>query len=282
MILATAGGVLLAALDILVRAVRLRALLGGTPPAEVGPAVAVNALGDAASALTPARLGGEPARFLALRARGTPAPAAVVVLAAERVVDMGLAALVTVMILALLGSRGFGDVADFARRFTSPGALPWAIAVAALVAVFAAVAWRLRARLPRVGSALREAVAHARQVAGWRLLAAVGLTLVSMGARVTVLPLLLWGGHAAGDSTAVFVGSFALIYAQLLLPTPAGAGAVDLGFVLGLARSADAGTVASLLVAWRAITLGIPAGLGGLVFLWNRGRSLTTGRNAAP
>jgi uncharacterized membrane protein YbhN (UPF0104 family) len=266
MILATVGGLLLAAGDIAVRALRLRLLLGGVEPRGIAPAAVVNALGDAASALTPARLGGEPARFLALRARGAPAPAAVVVLAIERVVDMGLAALVTIAAVALLGTRGFGDLADYAARFTAPHVLPWVIGVVVLLVTFAAVAVRFRSRFPRVGASLRDALAHARQVAGTRLIGATGLTMVSMATRVAVLPMLLWGFDALRDPATVVVGSFALIYAQLLLPTPAGIGGVELGFVLGVAPLLPPAEVAALLVAWRAITVGIPAGLGGLLF----------------
>jgi len=281
LILAILGGVLLAAGDIAVRAVRLRVLLGSAPPGGFRPAVVVNALGDAASALTPARLGGEPARFLALRGRGTAAGPAAVVLATERVVDLGLAVLVTAALVALLGTRGVGDVADYAGRVVSGDALPWVAGVLALLALFGVAAWRFRAGMPRAGATLRDALSHARQVAGPRLAGALALTLVSMAARVAVLPLLLWGVGALRDPTGALVGSFALIYAQLLLPTPAGAGGVELGFVLGVSRTLDAGPVAGLLVAWRLITLGIPAGLGGLLFVLGGGFAPAPARETA-
>jgi uncharacterized membrane protein YbhN (UPF0104 family) len=65
----------------------------------------------------------------------------------------------------------------------------------------------------------------------------------------------------------VFVGSFALIYSQLLLPTPAGVGGVELGFVAGFAPMLSGAETASLLVTWRIYSLGIPAGLGGVLFM---------------
>jgi uncharacterized protein (TIRG00374 family) len=270
MIVATAGALLLVIADMLVRALRLRVLLGPVKPRGLAPAVAVNALGDAASALTPARLGGEPARFLALRGRGAPTSASAVVLATERVVDMGLAALVTIVAAALLGARGFEDVSALAERFASPSALPWMLGVAVLVIAFATAAVRFRARFPRVGPSLRDAVSHARAMVGRRLVTAIGLTIVSMAARVAILPLLLWGGGALRDPVAVVVGSFALIYAQLLLPTPAGVGGVELGFVLGVAPLLPPAEVARLLLVWRAITVGVPAGLGAVLFAHSR------------
>jgi len=265
-ILGMVGALLLAIADIGVRALRLRILLGPVEPRRLTSAVAVNALGDVASALTPARLGGEPARFLALRGRGAPTSASAVVLATERVVDTGLAAVVTAVAAVLLGARGFADVSGLAARFASPGALPWMIAVAVLVIAFATVAVRFRARFPRVGPSLRDAVSHAKAMVGVRLVAAIGLTTVSMVARVAILPLLLWGSGALRDPVAVVMGSFALIYAQLLLPTPAGVGGVELGFVLGVAPLLPPAEVARLLLVWRAITVGVPAGLGAIVF----------------
>jgi uncharacterized protein (TIRG00374 family) len=278
LILATLGALLLAGGDIIVRAIRLRVLLGPAEPRHVGAAVVVNALGDAASALTPARLGGEPARFLALRARGAPASAAAVVLATERVVDMGLAALVTVVAAALLGTRGFGDVADYAARLAAPRVWPWMLGVALLVIAFATVAVRVRERVPRIGASLRDAVSHARAMAGPRLARAVGLTAVSMASRVAILPVLLWGAGALRDPLSVMVGSFALIYAQLLLPTPAGVGGVELGFVLGVAPLMPPASVARLLLVWRVVTVGVPAGLGAVLFA----RARLTSRRRSP
>jgi uncharacterized protein (TIRG00374 family) len=270
MIWATVGALLLAGMDVVVRALRLRMLLGPAVPKGVGAAVVVNALGDAASALTPARLGGEPARFLALRHRGTPTPVSAVVLATERVVDMGLAALMTVVGVVLLGARGFEDVSAIAGRFASPRVWPWMLAVTVLVIAFATAAIWFRTRFPRVGLSLRDAVSHAKAMVGARLAAAIGLTIVSMAGRVAILPVLLWGSGALRDPVAVVVGSFALIYAQLLLPTPAGVGGVELGFVLGVAPLLPPPDIARLLVAWRAITVGVPAGLGVVLFWYSR------------
>ena len=274
MILATLGALLLAGVDVAVRALRLRVLIGPVEPGTLAGAVVVNALGDAASAITPARLGGEPARFLALRHRGAPASAAAVVLATERIVDMGLAAIVTAVAAALLGTRGLGDVADYAARFASPRVLPWMLAVALLLVAFATAAIRLRERFPRVGASLRDAVLHARGMAGTRLAGAVGLTVVSMASRIAILPLLLWGAESLRDPVSAIVGSFALIYAQLLLPTPAGVGGVELGFVIGVAPALAPGEMAGLLVMWRAFTLGVPAGLGAVVFVMGHGRDV--------
>jgi uncharacterized membrane protein YbhN (UPF0104 family) len=57
------------------------------------------------------------------------------------------------------------------------------------------------------------------------------------------------------------LGSFALLYTQLILPTPSGAGAVELGFLGGAAG--DLGSRAGwLLLAWRFYTNGVGVALG--------------------
>jgi uncharacterized membrane protein YbhN (UPF0104 family) len=55
------------------------------------------------------------------------------------------------------------------------------------------------------------------------------------------------------------------LYGQLAVPTPAGAGAVELGFVGGFAESMSPRALAALLLAWRLYTLILGAALGGVL-----------------
>jgi uncharacterized membrane protein YbhN (UPF0104 family) len=71
------------------------------------------------------------------------------------------------------------------------------------------------------------------------------------------------------DSGAVVLGSFVLLFGQLVLPTPAGAGGVELGFVGGFAGKVSAGDLATLLLSWRAYTLILSAVLGVALFARN-------------
>ena len=87
------------------------------------------------------------------------------------------------------------------------------------------------------------------------------MTLVNLATRVAILPVLaltLPDPPAIGPLT---VGSFALLYSQLILPTPSGAGAVELGFLGGAAGDLGAGE-GGLLLAWRIYTNGIGVLLG--------------------
>ena len=59
----------------------------------------------------------------------------------------------------------------------------------------------------------------------------------------------------------MLLGSFALLYSQLILPTPSGAGAVELGFLGGAAG--DLGPRSGwLLLVWRFYTNGVGVLLG--------------------
>lgn len=262
--------------DILVRAVRLRLLTGRPASLPVPGAAAVNALGDAASAITPARLGGEPARWMALARAGVPSGVALAALAAERLVDMSLAVLVTLALLPLLGRRGLVSVETFATRFASPGVLPWVVVVAAVTLVSGAIALRLRHRFPSAATrSLREAVRHARGLSRGTVTAAAALTGLSMAARVAILPVLLVAYGPNADPALTWAGSFVLIYAQLLLPTPAGAGGVELAFVVGVAPLLSSAQTAGLLLTWRLFTLAVPVALGLVVVALRRTRART-------
>ena len=71
-------------LDQFARALRLRLLAGVLGhPLRWRDALAANAIGDAACAVTPMRIGGEPARVGALLRFGVPATASVIVIAFE-------------------------------------------------------------------------------------------------------------------------------------------------------------------------------------------------------
>ena len=222
----------LCAIDVVVRAVRLRLLVPGDARLSLWQAVTINAYGDAASAVTPGRVGGDPARFWACRRVGVEAPRALAGLAVEAFIDW---VLLVALVLAL--ALGSAVAARWYRRRLPAGALGSVPA-----------AWQ-----------------RARQL-GWPCVTlAATLTAVSMALRVAILPVLVAGqpGLATG---AVVLGSFTLLFGQLALPTPAGAGAVELGFVGGFAGTLSAAALATLLIAWRVYTLILPAALGALLF----------------
>lgn len=255
------------AADTVIRAIRLRVLVPGG--VSLWQAIAVNAYGDAAAAVTPARLGGDPARFVAFRRAGVDTPRSLAGLAVEALIDwvlLGVAAVLLALAFADTTATGVRRLVDLA---TGREARVLVAAVLALAAASALAARWYRRRHPTgsppVGS-VAVAWQRARQL-GWRAVAiATALTAASMIARTAILPVLI-AGHPAGTLApgAVILGSFALLYGQLALPTPAGAGGVELGFIGGFAGTMSARELAALILAWRTYTLILGAALGGLL-----------------
>src|SRR5439155_1473730 len=125
---------------------------------------------------------------------------------------------------------------------TGPTARLLVALVLALALGSAAAARWYRRRLPAGALGSVAAVWQRARRLGWACVTlAATLTAVSMALRVAILPVLVAGqrGLATG---AVVLGSFTLLFGQLALPTPAGAGAVELGFVGGFAGTLSAAT----------------------------------------
>ena len=268
----------LVVIDIVIRAWRIRLLVPGETVPTFWQTVTLNAYGEAASAVTPARLGGDPARFLGFRRSGVGTPAAIVALGAERALDWVIILAASVGLAVTQGGHGVRGVKAMAPTLVSGDVLPWLLVVLSLFAAAAWAAHRYRRRHPRAfGRSLAEAWGHLRRMRIATVLGAGAITAASMSARVAILPVLLFPVRDMVDMGGVVLASFALLYSQLLLPTPSGAGAVELGFAVGFAPSLGAARVVTLLLLWRVYTLGIGAGLGCTLFL----RSLLSSKRTA-
>ena len=252
----------LVAADFIARAFRIQWILRGLRSRiGFGDAVTLNAFGDAACALTPLRIGGEPARLGGMLRAGVPAPAAFVaisfeVLAAWPVIIAAAGWLVWMAAPAWWAVAGPRLTAGAARAW------PWLV----LVGIASVAAWRgagrLRTSLGRLlQRPLRRARVYWRRMPVWPLLASAPCTLVDLVTRVAILPVLAQTLPGPPPAGPLWVGSFALLYGQLLLPTPSGAGAVELGF-LGGAAGELGGHEASLLLAWRFYTNAVGLILG--------------------
>lgn len=255
-------------LDILGRAVRLRWYTRGLgAELSLGDAVTATAWGDAAAGLTPLRFGGEAAKFAGLL-RGKLRPA-------TALLALGLEALVTYPLVFAFGlwlawrfaPSWWDEVAPLLKE-ASVSAWPWLVALV-LLGVFGGwvyLRWK-RSRESREASAPHPGVREALgQVPRWVIAAGIPLSLYNIVGRTLVLPLLAMTLPGHPPFGVMLLGSFALLYSQLLLPMPAGAGAVDFGFMAGMAGNLGSGS-AGLLLAWRFYTVGLGAALGALLAL---------------
>jgi uncharacterized membrane protein YbhN (UPF0104 family) len=281
----------LVVVDLVARAWRFQWILRGmrfeVPFMEV---LALNTVGDAASAVTPLRLGGEPARLAALTHAKVPLSAGIVAAVVEVLVMWPLVIAVAGW-LALVYAPSWWRAARPLLESRMTGSWIW---IAVALAVIALVWWGAVRLSARSGGAVqrgtRRAWAYYRRMSAWPLVASVPLTLVSLAARVAILPVLaLTLAHPPAMGPLIFA-SLILTYGQLALPTPSGAGLVEIGFLGGAAGDMGA-RYGSILFVWRFYTtiLLIALGIGLGVMQYGsdaisaimRGRARTTGRGRA-
>jgi uncharacterized membrane protein YbhN (UPF0104 family) len=249
----------LMAADLLARAWRLRFFLRGAGfRLRVRDLCVTILFSDAAAAVTPMRLGGEPARWLGLRTGGVAAGAGVAVLAVEMVSYLSIVAVSGAVAAWLLGAGWWADVGPRLAARAEDG-LPALIAV--VITSAGVWGWVRRRRARRPATAPAPTWAALRGALGWPLAVAVPLTLVSIACRLAILPILAQTLPDPPAPGVLVMGSLALIYGQLFFPTPGGAGAVELLASAGTAGELG-GTAGPVFLAWRAVTTGIPVVLG--------------------
>jgi len=217
--------------------------------------------GDAAAGITPLRFGGEAAKIAGLLRAGL-APGRLLIV-------LGLEALTGYSMVIGFATWLLGRYAPTWWAEAAPGLLPairagwpWIVAALLLTLIGGWLWWRLHPWGRAQGGSLRERLREAGTGIRWTpVLLALPLSLFNVVSRVAILPLLALTLPQHPPMAVLWVGSFVLLYSQLVLPTPAGAGPVELGFLGGAAGSLGAdGTM--LLLAWRFYTVGASVALG--------------------
>lgn len=258
--------VLFVAVDCVARAWRLQWLLRGTGSRmSFGSALATNLVGDAACALTPMRLGGEPVRIWGMLRAGVTAPAAFVAVSVEILAAWPVIVVAAGLLLWAWAPEWLS--AAWPRLTAGAGRLwPWLVVVA-LLTVLAWLGARRLARHPLLARLERPAKrvrVYWRRMPFWPVLASVPMTLLDLVSRTGLLVVLAMTEPSGMAMGPLFVGSFILLYAQLILPTPSGAGVVDLGLLGGAAGDLGGAT----LFWWRFYSSGAGIILGAVVLLW--------------
>lgn len=251
-------------LDILGRGLRLRWYLRGLgTELPFSHALTATLWGDSAAGLTPLRFGGEAAKFAGLIRGGVRPGTALLALGLEAVVTYPLVFLFGFWLALSYAPSWWTEAKPLLNQAIVVG-WPWllGIIVLALLGTWAALRWHRRqahAEGENAGS-LRAAV---NQVPRWVILVGIPLSFYNILGRTLVLPLLASTLPEHPPFGVMMLGSFALLYSQLLLPMPAGVGAVDFGFLAGVAGNLGPAR-AGLLVAWRFYTVGFGAILGAI------------------
>ncbi len=266
-------------LNLIVRTWRTQVIFSGLGDRVSFTDVAIaNLAGDTAAALTPLRIGGLPAQVAFFQRVGTRPQLALPTLLVESVLlypvmaafGAGLALSAGLEWLQLLKTAG-----------TTAGR-----ALQTILGVFV-VGWLLvlivkRAapnRSREVGRSIRDGVALARGMRPGAALLTVPLTVLDVLTRVALLPVLAMNVPNTPPADVLALASFALLYGQVAMPTPGGAGLVEYGMLGGAAG--DLGASASgITFWWRVYTVGLHmAALAPL--LWWRLSSRAKGQRAA-
>jgi uncharacterized membrane protein YbhN (UPF0104 family) len=258
---------LLVVIDLVTRALRFQWILAGLrTPVSFRDAFVMTTVGDAAAAITPNRLGAEPARLAAAAFAGVPVTAAFVAVTFEVLVTAPVTAAAAGWLALIYAPRWWHNARPMLAETVHR---TWPIIVVLVVGGF--VGWFfLRRAMPKASTEVkrstRRAWAYARRMPAWPLIASVPLTLLGLAARVAILPVLALTLPFPPPMGPLTFGSFALLYAQILVPTPSGAGVIDLGFVGGAVG--DLGEHhRHLLLIWRAYTTAAVVAIGVIVAL---------------
>jgi uncharacterized membrane protein YbhN (UPF0104 family) len=252
----------LVGIDLLARAWRIQWIVQGLGHRlTVKDAFVLNAFGDAACALTPLRIGGEPARLAGMLRSRVPAAAAFVGISLEV-----LAAWPVIIIaagwLAWKYAPAWWLTAGPRLAAAAERAWPWVLLVILVSVVVWVYARRVASPVTRqLRRPVRRAMVYWRRMPVWPLVASIPLSFLNLATRVAILPVLALTLANPPELGPMTLGSFALLYSQLLLPTPSGAGAVELGFLGGAAGDLGQGD-GWLLLAWRFYSNGVGVLLG--------------------
>ncbi len=241
-----------------------------------GAALRTSLGGDFAAAITPARSGAEPARFLILTEAGLNAPTALVILFLELALE--LLSLVVIAVVAVVTFQGEGGMVravsamlgGYAMFVLGSGALAYLLSrgrtsgpppdwVRSLKVN--AFAWRWVQRALRHTRASVDSVRTAR--VGWLFLALLA-SLAHIAARLTILPAIVLLYHPTIDAAPLIFWPLALIYGGAAVPAPAGGGVMEVAFKAVLGDAIPSAIFGAALIWWRFYTFYIYLPLGAL------------------
>ncbi len=243
---------------------------------SLGAALRTSLGGDFAAAITPARSGAEPARFLVLSEAGIRPSPALVILFLELALELLSLALIAILavftlhgqggmvhaVSAMLGGYatfvlGLGAAAYVLSKGRTSGPPPdWARTLRV-----SAFAWRWVQRLLRHTRVSVDSVRGAHP--GWLLLALIA-SVMHIAARLTILPAIVLLYDPSVAAAPLIFWPLALVYGGAAVPAPAGGGLMEVGFKATLGGAIPPAIFGAALIWWRFYTFYIYVPLGAL------------------
>lgn len=234
--------------------------------------------GDFGAAITPARMGAEPARFLVLAEAGIAASDAMVILFCELFFEMLSLAIVVVGVAVVFKAS---TSAFFAMVGVLGGYAAFVLGIGALGVILSrrtvgeepppwARTFRLHGKrweiVQRWFERLRMTVAAFKRMRyGWATLSLLA-SVVHIAVRFTILPVIVYSMTTATVPLApLVVWPLGIIFGAAVVPAPGGGGAVELAFRAALGHVIPPDAFAASLVWWRFYTFYIYIAFGALV-----------------
>jgi uncharacterized protein (TIRG00374 family) len=267
-----------ALLELLCRSIKIR--LSGAAlriPLSLRSSLRASLGGDFGAAITPARSGAEPARFLILREAGLPAADTLVILFLELFLEMLSLAALAAALAFLLGSSS-----SAVRGLVAlVGAYSTLVIGLGVVGYTAAQKWADRAApawLRRLGMSdrrwhavqlslrhLRANVSMMRTARWWVLAASLAFSILHVLMRLTILPIIVFALGARTALGPLVLWPLAIYYGGAVSPAPAGGGLIEIAFRGALNDHIPAPVLGASLLWWRVYTFYLPLLGGALV-----------------
>lgn len=278
--------------EMLSRAARVRLLAGAVGvPLRFWTALRSQFAADAAGAVTPSKVGADPAKIWIMGTDGASLGGRGAVLLGEMAWEASVLLVVAVVLtlfapisravpLAILSYAAMvfvlGGLAVWAARSAGTQPPGWWSTLRLTPARWHA--------LQEQGRAFIEHAVDLRRVPWTVNLVILGVTLSHMAARVLVLAALIqgWTGIPEGGLTALILWPFALLYLGTLLPPPGGGGVLEVGFASALDGVLSSAVLPAALLWWRFYTYYLPAMVGGLVLMSGRRKRTADAAVSAP
>lgn len=264
---------ILLAVDCVVRAWRIQlAVRASGGRLGFNDAFRLNLYGEAASTLTPNRLGGEPARFLGLNEARVRPVTSLVAIGVEVAAEWPIFGVAGAALLLYYVPDWRTAAAHWLGRHRARELVAIELVALLVLGVIYLLQRMVRSGMipHRVRRQWRVALAHVRRAPWWVLGAGALLTAVSVATRVLILPALTWGWPERPPFGQMFFGALTLIHAPLFLPLPSGGGGIEVAFLSGFAGDFGSHAVVTLLL-WRFYTAVLLTVLGSYALVRNVG-----------
>ncbi len=245
-------------------------------PMRFDTALRASAGGDFGAAITPARTGAEPARYLIMGEAGMASASIILVIFAELFLEMVSLALIALAMFIVFRDSGamimgmVGLVAMYATFVLGTGALGFVLAKRGAVGPpprwlqrigMNAGRWRAVQRSLRQLRTGIEEMKHMRL--GFASLA-LGASILHILLRLAILPIIVYSFGVKVPVAPLILWPVALTYGSVVVAVPAGGGLIEVAFKEALGNAIPAWIFGASLIWWRFYTFYIYIILGAI------------------